>query len=452
MLDLIIKNGNVVFEHAVKKCDISVQGNKIIEIAPHINEQAITTIDATDKIVMPGMIDTHFHASDPGGSRSDWEGYITGTQALAKGGVTSFLDMPLNNLPATVDGATLSIKKDNAAKKCYVDYGFFGGVIPDNQKKLKELVDGGVHAFKAFMSSCGDRSIADDFRNVSDYELFRAMEELAKLDGLLCIHAENADITDRLGAAFAAEGKISMLDYVHSRPTWTETEAVMRAIILAKATGVRLHIMHVSNPETIRAIQAAQKQGNPVTFESCPHYFLFCHDDFATHGVRLKCSPPIRSKEEQDTMWQMLLNGDIPVLSSDHSPCPPAMKDHESAFAAWGGIAGAQNSVDIMFSEAVMKRGMPVWDFAKVLSTNPAKIYNIKNKGKIEVGYDADFAIIDTQKPYTLTDNMLMYQNKFSPYVGWNINCSIAQTIVRGNIVYDYESGLTSHPVGQMLY
>lgn len=449
MFDLIIKNGTVVLENQVKRCDIAVKDGKISKISDEISDFGTDLIDATGKVVMAGMIDSHFHASDPGGIRSDWEGYMTGTRALAKGGITTFLDMPLNNLPATVDKPTLDTKRANAKEKCYVDFGFFGGVMPNNQDKLKDLKENGAIAFKAFMSSCGDKSIADDFRNVNDYELFSAMQELSKIGGIMCVHAENAVVTDMLGIIMKNDGKKELLDYANSRPKWTETEAVARASIIAKATGARLHIMHVSNPDTIEFILNENKNGAGITFESCPHYLIFSHEDFTKYGTKIKCSPPIRSLEDKNEMWDLFLNGTIKILSSDHSPCPYKMKDFDNAFDAWGGISGAQNSLDLMFSEAVIKRNMDMCAFSHAISKNPAQLYGIKNKGIIKEGYDADLVIIDTSKPYTLTEDMLLYQNKFSPYVGFNIECTITHTILRGNVIYNEDLGVALQPCGK---
>ena len=449
MFDLIIKNGSVVMPDGIKICDIAVKDGVIAEISDNITQSAVQIINALGKTIMAGMIDTHFHASDPGGIRSDWEGYITGTKSLAKGGITSFIDMPLNNLPATVDCETLAIKRKNAQEKCYVDFGFFGGVVPGNHEELGKMQKDGAIAFKAFLATCGDRSIPDDFCNVDDFDLYMAMSEIAKADGLMCVHAENASVTDRLGAKMKSEGKSDMMSYVNSRPKWTETEAVMRAIIIAQNTGCRLHIMHVSNPDTIKAIETANSLGSHVTFESCPHYLVFSHDDFEKYGTALKCSPPIRSAEDKEKMWNLLFEGRIPVLSSDHSPCPFKMKDYDNAFDAWGGISGAQNSLDLMYSEAVVKRGMDPHKLSKILSENPAAIYGIKNKGKICEGYDADLVILNDKKHYVLTDDMLMYQNKFSPYCGMKIECTVEKTLVRGTVVYDSELGICGDPSGK---
>lgn len=452
MYDLIVKNGNVVFSNKVFKCDIGIKSGIIFNISQNINEtMGEKIIDASDKYVLSGMIDTHFHASDPGGVRSDWEGFETGSKALAAGGTTTYVDMPLNNLPATIDKETLLVKKERAEGRNYIDYAFFGGLVPSNLNNLEELNELGVVAYKCFMASCGSSNIENDFKNVDDYDLYLGMKKIAELDQMLCIHAENSVVTDRLGDLSIKNGNTSALDYVNSRPVFTEVEAVQRAILLAKETNCRVHFMHISTTEAVEVITKARAEGVRVSLESCPHYFVLSSEDFENIGTKCKCSPPLRSKQEQGKLWQDLMSSKIDILSSDHSPCPKYMKDYDDIFKAWGGISGCQNNVDIMFEEAVIKRGMDICEFSKLISLNPAKIYNIKNKGEIAVGNDADMILLDPNESYIIDEDKLYYRNKITPYNGRKVNCRITNTIVRGNLVYDYKEGIVSEPIGKLV-
>lgn len=450
--DLIIKNGMVVFSNHTYKCDLGIKRGKIAAIAAEIlNSEGEKVIDAAGKYVLPGMIDTHFHASEPGGERSDWEGFETGSKALAAGGTTTYLDMPLNNLPATVNGATMSLKIEAAKGKNYVDYGFFGGLVPGSGQGLEEQKKLGAKAFKCFMATCGSKKIENDFSNVDDYDLYLGMKELARLDKMLCIHAENAVITDRLAEIFKEMGNVGVKDYLDSRPVFTELEAIQRALFFAKETGCRIHIMHVSCPQGVELIQKAKGEGVKVTLESCPHYFLLNSDDFERIGAKCKCSPPLRSPEEQDELWDDLVNGKIDILSSDHSPCPIEMKNRETIWDVWGGISGCQNSVDIMFEEAVIKRNMDVCKFSNLISKNPARIYGIENKGEIAIGFDADIIVIDPGISYVVREEELYYRNKFTAYEGRKVGCRVTDTIVRGHCVYNYRSGIISEPIGNQI-
>ncbi len=449
MFDIIIKNGNVVLRDGVKKVDIGIKNEKITCIAEQITDEANEVIDASGQYVMPGMIDTHVHISEPG--RTEWEGFETGSKALAAGGTTSYVEMPLNALPATVNKEALDLKLDAAKTQNYVDYAFYGGLVPDNLDKLEELSDAGVLAFKAFLSNAGS-DIPGDFTNVDDYTLYKGMQKLAELDQILCLHAENADITSKLEAEFIREGKTSAMDYPDARPVIAEVEAVQKALLLAKETGCKLHIVHISTSEAVQAILKARAEGVDVTVESCPHYFSMSAEDVEEIGAYAKCQPPLRKKPVQEKLWEELLNGNIDWLTSDHSPCTEDLKlQADNLFEAWGGISGAQNNVDLMFDLAVKQRGLSVNRFAELIATTPADRFNMPNKGEISVSKDADIILVDPNQSYTVKREDLYYKNKHSAYEGRKIDCRVTKTIVRGHVVFDVEQGIVGQPIGKLI-
>lgn len=441
MYDLIIKNGKVVLESGTVVTNIGVNNGKIICIGENIGEGK-QVIDATGCIVTPGMIDAHTHITETG-SR-DWEGYVTGTKAAAKGGVTTCIEMPLNQLPCTNTKERLNIKLHSSENKLLVDVASFGGLTPSSLGNIQELSDGGVVAYKAFLATCGDRSLDADFENVDDYSLYAGMKEIEKTGKLLALHCENAAITDKLGELAEKNGPNTLANYVASRPVFTEVEAIRRAIYLAKQTNVKLHICHVSCPEGVDEVLRAQSEGIDVTCETCTHYLAFTTDELDSIGPAAKCSPPIRDKENQNRLWDKLFNGSIAFVGSDHSPCTPDLKD-KPAFSAWGGIASLQNSYDVLFDEAVQKRGMSYNKFVEITATNVAKRFKLTEKGSITVGKDADFAIIKPNSSYTLKAEDLEYKHKISAFVGKTIGAQIVKTIVRGEVVYDINKGISNN-------
>lgn len=445
--DLIIKGGDVVFHNDVRQVDIGIKDEKIACIATHIEDEAKEVIQADGQYVMPGMIDTHVHISEPG--RTEWEGFETGSKALAAGGTTSYVEMPLNALPATTNKEALDLKLDAAKTQNYVDYAFYGGLVPDNLDKLNELTDAGVLAFKCFIASCGS-DIPGDFTNVDDYTLYKGMQQLAERDQLLCIHAENPDVTDNLAKEKVQQGKTTAMDFVESRPIFTEVEAVQRALLFAKETGCKLHLVHISSSEAIQAIQQARAEGVDVTVESCVHYFAMTAEDVAEIGPKAKCQPPLRKAEDQAKLWDELMGGNIDWITSDHSPCTEDLKEG-NIFEAWGGISGAQNNVDLMFDLAVKQHGLSVSRFTDLIATTPSKRFNLPNKGEIAVSKDADIILVDPNQSYTLNREDLYYKNKHSAYEGRQINAQVTKTIVRGNVVYDLNNGITGDPVGKFL-
>lgn len=452
MYDLKIVNGMVILENQAIVTEIAIKDGIIQAIGNDLGSSK-EIFDAKGFIVSPGMVDAHVHITDPGGSyRDDWEGYLTGTAACAKGGVTSFIEMPLNQIPATVDKKSLDIKFAAGQDKLYVDVASFGGLVPFNLGKgIQELHDGGVAAYKCFMATCGDRSIEGDFMNADDYTLYRGMQEIAKTGKVLAIHAENAAITDALGEEAYKSGKTKLSDYVATRPVFTEVEAINRAILFAKETGCRIHICHVACSEGVDAVRRAQYEGIDVSCETCTHYLNFDVSQIDAIGPVVKCSPPIRDKENQERMWEQVKKGYIDFIVSDHSPCSPDLKDTDNAFEAWGGIAGVQNNVDVLFDEGVQKRNLSLVDFGKLIASNPAKRYGLSQKGSLSIGKDADVVIIKPNSAYTLKASDLEYKNKISPYIGQEIGAQVVRTLVRGKSVYSIEKGLSTAPLGQFI-
>ncbi|MCC5890467.1 MAG: allantoinase AllB [Alkalibacterium sp.] len=449
--DLIVKNGNVILENESAVTDIGIKDGKIAEIGENLTGGS-RVIEADGLIVSPGMVDAHVHITDPGGVRSEWEGYETGTRAAAKGGVTTFLEMPLNQLPATVDGKTLKAKFDAGKNKLTVDVASYGGLVPSNlDGGIQELDEGGVMAYKAFLSTAGDRNLEGDFENIGDYELYEGMKQIAETDKILSIHCENAEVTDKLGEIAMERGETSLKSYVETRPVFTEVEAIQRSILFAKETGCRLHIVHVACPEGVDEVTKAREAGLDVTCETCTHYLYFHTDELDDIGPVVKCSPPIRDIANREKMWEQLLNGEIDFVTSDHSPCTPDLKDTDNAFEAWGGISGLQNNVDVLFDEGVQKRGMTLNQFADAIANKPAKRFDLAHKGSITVGKDADFVFIKPSAPYTLKAEDLEYRNQISPYVGREIGCQVVQTILRGETIYDSEQGVSELHSGRFI-
>ena len=450
--DLLIKNGVVILEDGAQNVEVGVKDGKIAAIGQDLGE-ATQILGAENQNVFPGMGDAPVHITEPGGGyRDGWEGYDTGTRAAAKGGVTSFVEMPLNQVPATTDKASIDEKFDAGKDELSVDVASYGGLVPYNLNGgIQELDEAGVVAYKAFLATCGDRSIEGDFENVDDYSLYEGMKQIAKTGKILSIHSENATITDRLGEIAKASGETSLSAYVDSRPVFTEVEPIRKIILFAKETGCRVHIVHVACEEGVDEIVKAQQEGVDITCETCTHYLYFYKEELDAIGPVVKCSPPIREKSRLEGMWERVFNGDIGFVTSDHSPCTPDLKDTTNAFEAWGGIAGLQNNVDVLFDEGVQKRNMSLAKFADIIATAPAKRFGLTDKGSIALGKDADFVFIKQNETYTLQAEDLAYRNKMSPYIGREIGAQVTRTILRGQEIYNKENGISDNKIGRFI-
>jgi allantoinase len=318
--DLMVRGGTVVTRAGIRTLDIGIAGGVLRAIGPGLEGSGRQTIHANGLHVFPGLIDSHLHFNEPG--RSDWEGFETGSRALAAGGGTLFFDMPLNAHPPTLDGASFDEKVTAAQATSLVDFAFWGGLVPGNLDRLEELANRGVVGFKAFMSNSG----IDDFPRADESTLREGMKRAAALGKIVAVHAESEEITSRLGRESLAQGRTSIRDYLDSRPIHAELDAIGRALELAGETGCALHIVHVSCGAGVALVVSAQKLGVNVTCETCPHYLALTEEDVLRLGAVAKCAPPPRPQSAQDSLWEYLKAEQISTVASDHSPAPPEMR------------------------------------------------------------------------------------------------------------------------------
>lgn len=426
--DLIIRGGRVLAPEGVRGLDIAVSEGRIVELSPDIAGSATEEVDAAGLHVFPGLIDAHVHFNEPG--RTDWEGFATGSAALAAGGGTCFIEMPLNASPPTLDGRSFDAKRAAAEASSLTDFALWGGLTPDNLDHLDELAERGVVGFKAFMCDSG----ITDFPRADDLTLYRGMQIAVRLGLPVAVHAESQEITSRLAAEIRARGGHDWQDYIESRPALAEAEAIGRAVLLARLADCSLHVVHVSTAEGVEIIHRARKDfGQEVTCETCPHYLLLNERDLKTMGAKAKCAPPLRSWEENGRLWECLQNGTIPFVASDHSPAPAAMKSGDDALAAWGGIAGVQCTLLSLLG----REGLHPVQIARLIAENVAGRFRLHNKRRIAVGCDADFAMLDLAASTTLKSSDLLDRRKLSPYVGRTFRGFVRRTIARGVTIFD---------------
>lgn len=437
--DIVIRGGQVVTGEGVQQADIGIVGEKIEAIGPEISASARTVIDAGGLHVFPGVIDAHVHFNEPG--RAEWEGIETGSKAVAAGGGTVFFDMPLNARPPTLDAESFHLKSRAAEASSFVDFALWGGLTPSNLDSLEELAQCGVVGFKAFMCDSG----IDDFSAVDEHSLREGMKRAASLNLPVAVHAESENMTARLTREAIASGRTSARSYLDSRPVPAELEAIGRAIELAGDTGCRLHVVHVSCAAGVGLISEANRSGLSVTCETCPHYLTLADVDLERLGGVAKCAPPLRSAAERELLWKELLSLKIQTVGSDHSPSPPEMKQSSNFFKVWGGISGAQHLLPLMLARG----NFPV--ISQVLSTNVARIFRLPPcKGRIAVGFDADFALVKLGGDFQIKSGDLFYRHRQSPYVGRRVPARVEQTLLRGQTIFKEGSGV-GKPGGRLV-
>jgi allantoinase len=354
--------------------------------------------------------------------------------------------MPLNAHPPTVDASGFDLKLAAAQLSSLVDFAFWGGLIPGNVDHMDELADRGVVGFKAFMSNSG---IAD-FPSVDDLTLYEGMTRASRLGRMVAVHAENDEITSRLAERALAEGRTGIRDYLASRPIVAELEAISRAVLLARETGCKLHIVHVSSGRGVMLVAEAQARGVDVTCETCPHYLVLTEEDVERLGAVAKCAPPLRPSAECQALWEELIRGNIGFVASDHSPAPPELKTAPSFFSIWGGISGCQTLFRSLLTEGWERRGMELSAIAAVTSANVAARFGLPEKGRIAPLAEADLVLVDLGQSSVLDSSDLLYRHPQSPFVGRRLRGHVERTLVRGVTVYR-DRRIVSRPIGRLL-
>lgn len=431
--------------------------------------------DYSPQLILPGLVDAHVHLNEPG--RTEWEGFYTGTQAAAFGGVTTVIDMPLNAIPPTTTVANLHEKIRAAQGKCWVDVGFYGGIIPGNADQLQALVREGVRGFKGFLIDSG----VEEFPAISYTDIEKVFAELTDEPTTVMFHAEMLPpIADSVGddvqrslPPLVPRGPLNAYNtFLQSRPPAFETYAIEQILSLAHlAPKLALHIVHLSAMQGIPLLRKAREQGINITAETCPHYLSLAAEQVRDGDTRHKCCPPIRNQTNQDELWAELLqhadDGVIQTVVSDHSPCTPNLKllpshvpghmapakgevttevvdeDCGDFFSAWGGISSVGLGLPILWTEMV-RRGLTeetsdkaVLDLVQWCCVNTALQVGLeKQKGMIAAGFDADFCIFDDEAEWTVEPSTMLFRNKCSPYQGKTLKGMVRETLLRGRQVF----------------
>ncbi|KAL1310950.1 hypothetical protein AAFC00_001173 [Neodothiora populina] len=437
-------------------------------------------VDHSPHILIPGLVDAHVHLNEPG--RTEWEGFWTGTRAAAFGGVTTVVDMPLNAIPPTTTLAGFEEKIAAAQGKCWVDVGFYGGIVPGNAAELKPLVKKGVRGFKGFLIDSG----VDEFPAVSADDITKVFEELADEPTTVMFHAEMIPpVTQSVGddvqwslPPLEPTGPLDVYQtFLDSRPSSFELYAILEILSLAHlAPNLPLHIVHLSAVEAIPLLREARAKGVQITAETCFHYLSLAAEAIEKGDTRHKCCPPIRSQSNQDGLWKEMCRSDnscIKTIVSDHSPCTPnlkllpahvagavpaaeASKDVDGDFfAAWGGISSVGLGLSILWTEAQSQsRNITIEEIVQWCCKNTAIQVGLEDrKGELGVGFDADIAVFDDTAEFVVQPSTMLFRNKCSPYQGKTMKGVVKETWLRGRKIHTRAEGFVEKtgPQGELL-
>ena len=447
----VFRTTRVVTPGGVAPASVVVNGEKIAAVGAWDNlPHSALLHDFGDLVLLPGLIDSHVHINEPG--RTEWEGFATATQAAAAGGVTTLIDMPLNCIPEMISVPALAEKRSAAQGQAWVDWAAWGGVVRGNAQHLQPLVEAGVPGFKCFMIHSG----IEGFTWVGDPELRNALLRLRGTGRPLLAHAEAPGPVE----SATAEIEAARLDwrqystYLRSRPDESELEAIALLIRLAEEFETPVHIVHLASARALPLLAEARRRGVPITVETCTHYLWFAAEDIPDGATEYKCAPPIRSASNRDRLWKGLEDGVIDMVTTDHSPCIPAMKKRETGRwnEAWGGIASLGLALPVLWT-GMTQRGMDGLEglsrVGQWCSAAPARLAGMSNqKGAIRAGDDADFAVFDPDAQWTVAEPHLSFRHKISPYLGASLRGRVVETWLRGQRVCSTK-GFESTPRGK---
>ncbi|MEV4419282.1 allantoinase AllB [Patulibacter sp. NPDC049589] len=431
--DLLLVAAHAVLPEGDRPAVVVVRGGRIDAVLHPDDPRppAVATVElAPDEVLLPGLVDSHVHANDPG--RTSWEGLRSLTTAAALGGITTVVDMPLNCLPPTVDAAGVDAKLD-ACPDPAVDVATWGGAVPDRLDDLPGLLDAGVLGLKAFMVDSGTEEFAG---LTDDAGLERAMRAVAQADLPLLVHAEDAGVCADAPRAHPT----AYAGLLAARPVAAETVAIARLIALARRTGAHVHVVHVTSEEGVRLLRDAQQDGVAISGETCPHYLALDAAELPDGDPRVKCFPPIRGRRHQDALWAGLADGTLCAVVSDHSPAPWALKDTGDLATAWGGIASLQIGLPVVWT-AARRRGVPLTEVVRWMAAGPAAIAGLDGrgplprKGAIVAGADADLVAFAPDATLVVRGAELAHRHPETPYEGRELHGVVRATWLRGRDV-----------------
>jgi allantoinase len=428
-----LRSTRVVLPDGVRPADIHIANGVIASVSPpnlqppaNLQPQASNLQDFGDLVIMPGIVDTHVHVNEPG--RTNWEGFETADAAAAAGGVTTIVDMPLNSVPATTTVRALNQKR-RAASRTRVHVEFWGGIVPGKASEVESLADAGVRGFKCFLSPSG----VDEFACVDEGDLRAALPTLATRNLPLLVHAEWPPSLRPIRVAADAREYRTWLD---SRPDAAEHDAVAMLVTLCREYRARIHVVHVASAAALPLLREARAEGLPLSAETCPHYLTFSAADIPAGATRFKCAPPIRDAATRDALWTALEDGTLDLVASDHSPCPPAMKEGGDFLKAWGGIASLELGLAAVWTGASARR-IGLDRVAQWLSSAPAALAGLQStKGRVAPGLDADLAVWNPSAEWVVDQRRLNQRHKVTPYHGRKLCGRVVETYVRGRLVY----------------
>jgi len=428
VVDLVLINAKAYINKKIVDSSLATNNGKIFKMGKEANmPKAEAKIDLKNLLVLPGLIDAHVHLRDEG--KAYKEDFYSGTAAAAAGGITTVLDMPNNN-PVTMDAETLKNRMKIAKGEILVNVGFYSE-FPRNMKEIEEIVEEGAVAFKLFMTEqVGGLNIDDD------HALLEAFKIANELKFSVAAHAEDKTALEKAENEFKRANCNDIEAFLKAHSESVEVKAIRRLLNIAKQANTHVHFCHVSTENGLKAIIDGKKSGMPITCETTPHHLFLSVNDLRQIGTLALTMPPVREKNHIVALWDGVKNGWIDILASDHAP--HALKE-KKARVVWDvkvGIAGLETTLPLLLTEANRGR-LTIADVVRLMAEKPAEIFNLKGRGNLKEGNNADLVVVDLKRKHKIDASKFHSKAKYSPFDGWKVEGKPVKTFVGGQLIMD---------------
>ena len=440
----LVKGGTIINADSTTQADVLIDGERIVTVGQGLDVTADRTIDATGKWVVPGGIDPHTHMELPFGGTFAKDTFETGTRAAAFGGTTTIIDFAVQPRGGTLHQG-LDVWHEKAKGKACIDYAFHcivSDMRDDLLPEMDELVDDGVTTFKLFTAYPGV-FLSDDGA------IFKALRRTARNGGLILMHAENGPVIDVVAADLVAQGITDPIGHGLARYSIFEGEATSRVIRLAQAAGAPVYFVHMSAREAVDAVRLARDAGQPVFAETCPQYLFLSLDDLGNgfEGAKFVCSPPLRDAKagHQEELWKALIKDDLQLIGTDHCPFD-FVGQKELGRGDFrkipNGLPAVENRVDLMHDGGVVCGKITPNRWVELISTAPARMFGLAQKGVVAPGFDADLVVYDPVRRHTLSAATHHMDVDYSLYEGREVVGGVDVVLSRGKVIVDGETWL----------
>lgn len=432
----LLKNGTLVSGERTEKKDILIEGEKIVKIAPHIEEEGAEEINVEGKLLFPGFIDGHTHFDLEVAGTVTADDFETGTKAAILGGTTLVIDFASQDKGGHTLKEGLDKWHKKADGKCSCDYSFHMSIVEWNEeteKEIQDMIEEGITSFKLYMTYPA--------MMVEDRDLYKILKKLNEYGCFAGVHCENAGVIDALIEEAKKEGRLGPENHPLVRPDTMEAEAVHRLLVIAKEAGAPVMVVHLTNKKAYEEIVKARENGQIVFAETCPQYLLlddsaYSKSDFG--GAVYVCAPPLRKKEDQDCLWKALAKGEIQTVATDQCSFTLEQKamGKDDFTKIPGGLPGVQTRGTLLYTYGVREGKITVEQMCRLLSENPAKLYGVyPKKGALLEGSDGDIVVFDPEKESVISAKTHAYNTDNNPFEGYSLHGDIDKVFLRGNLV-----------------